>query len=230
MSDLSTYLSDGKLINFVIFSYVFRALNHLFLGHCHKPSQLSCFFLLPWSTRAMLEDLGALITTHPGASNCKYLPFLACFRVPVKLYPPPATHNPTRRYINIISEQGPWSFGVLLKATPAWALRYWTSLLLQQTNCEVELFSPPLQPSRTWSPSEPTGSSAWQSVHSGSLHHRGCSVVLHQSISEGGVCSVGRGPRLPAGVCRAHTGERNDVKTDRGRRKHTGGKRNLPPQ
>lgn len=46
-------------------------------------------------------------------------------------------------------------------------------------------------------------------------------LFSHQSISEGGVCSVGRGPRLPAGVCRAHTGERNGVKTDRKRQINT---------
>lgn len=46
-------------------------------------------------------------------------------------------------------------------------------------------------------------------------------LLCHQSISEGGVCSVGRGPRLPAGICGAHTGDRN-VKTHKDTHEHTG--------
>ncbi|KAG7505382.1 hypothetical protein JOB18_029880 [Solea senegalensis] len=49
----------------------------------------------------------------------------------------------------------------------------------------------------------------------------------HQSISEGGVCSAGRGPRLPAGVCGART-HRSYVKAERKRQDRNGNDSILP--
>lgn len=50
------------------------------------------------------------------------------------------------------------------------------------------------------------GLSSWQSVHVRPPSSR--RWLSHQSISEGGVCSLGRGPRLPAGDCWAHNASR----------------------
>lgn len=101
--------------------------------------------------------------------------------------------------------------GVLMKATPVWPSSSSTlpflNSLLQQPNCEIELFSPPCALSRTAAHFQPQ------------YEHREAALTTpiiaalpvflpHQSIGEGGVCSAGRGPRLPAGVCWAHTGRR----------------------
>lgn len=100
----------------------------------------------------------------------------------------------------------------VMKATPVWPssssnLRLLNSLL-QQPNCENELLSPPRAlpgtTARFQQPLQEHGEAALTApvVAAQPL------LLPHQSISEGGVCSAGRGSRLPAGVCRAHTGKR----------------------
>lgn len=87
--------------------------------------------------------------------------------------------------------------------------------LLQRPHCEIELFSPPCALSRTAARLQPQYEQREAALTTWTIAARPL-LLPHQSIGEGGVCSAGRGPRLPAGVCWAHTGGRR--RQDNGRK------------